>query len=106
MIRRPPRSTLFPYTTLFRSRGCLCDLQSASTMAGAGAQVLELPAKEKNIASLRDDHALSGQLLFQADGAEIGADAHGPGGVESNQGVPRPVADGNRLYLDQRSVDV
>src|SRR3712207_8448512 len=28
MIRRPPRSTLFPYTTLFRSRG------------GAGAGVL------------------------------------------------------------------
>src|SRR5437588_2714724 len=33
MIRRPPRSTLFPYTTLFRSRcghprrGCSCDLQ-------------------------------------------------------------------------------
>src|SRR5690348_17887035 len=24
MIRRPPRSTLFPYTTLFRS--CLCEL--------------------------------------------------------------------------------
>src|SRR5205809_6044186 len=23
MIRRPPRSTLFPYTTLFRSVGCL-----------------------------------------------------------------------------------
>src|SRR3712207_7831420 len=22
MIRRPPRSTLFPYTTLFRSSGC------------------------------------------------------------------------------------
>src|SRR3712207_8772800 len=25
MIRRPPRSTLFPYTTLFRSRGALED---------------------------------------------------------------------------------
>src|SRR3712207_7868016 len=24
MIRRPPRSTLFPYTTLFRSEGFLC----------------------------------------------------------------------------------
>src|SRR5256885_9538077 len=24
MIRRPPRSTLFPYTTLFRSRRALC----------------------------------------------------------------------------------
>src|SRR2546430_10045145 len=26
MIRRPPRSTLFPYTTLFRSRLCGCAL--------------------------------------------------------------------------------
>src|SRR5690348_18226103 len=25
MIRRPPRSTLFPYTTLFRSRRCRTD---------------------------------------------------------------------------------
>src|SRR3712207_7759973 len=25
MIRRPPRSTLFPYTTLFRSQGCAGD---------------------------------------------------------------------------------
>src|SRR5256886_13300292 len=37
MIRRPPRSTLFPYTTLFRSRG-----------AGSGApqaRARELPAR-------------------------------------------------------------
>src|SRR3712207_7468086 len=27
MIRRPPRSTLFPYTTLFRSRDPLCALR-------------------------------------------------------------------------------
>ena len=26
MIRRPPRSTLFPYTTLFRSSECTCGL--------------------------------------------------------------------------------
>src|SRR2546430_10956886 len=25
MTRRPPRSTLFPYTTLFRSCGAVCD---------------------------------------------------------------------------------
>src|SRR2546422_6963923 len=30
MIRRPPRSTLFPYTTLFRS----CDLREGSGLAG------------------------------------------------------------------------
>src|SRR5215469_17328877 len=29
MIRRPPRSTLFPYTTLFRSRGACCTTRSA-----------------------------------------------------------------------------
>src|SRR3712207_7091497 len=28
MIRRPPRSTLFPYTTLFRSRGRLSSCRS------------------------------------------------------------------------------
>src|SRR3712207_8199196 len=27
MIRRPPRSTLFPYTTLFRSGATLCQLR-------------------------------------------------------------------------------
>src|SRR3712207_7295890 len=35
MIRRPPRSTLFPYTTLFRSRhGC------ALTVSGPGQDVI------------------------------------------------------------------
>src|SRR5438270_1482475 len=39
MIRRPPRSTLFPYTTLFRSRsastGALCALDRRELL-GAG----------------------------------------------------------------------
>src|SRR5260370_3675739 len=30
MIRRPPRSTLFPYTTLFRSR-CCCSARPCSS---------------------------------------------------------------------------
>src|SRR5258707_11900137 len=32
MIRRPPRSTLFPYTTLFRSRSRALFTQDASTL--------------------------------------------------------------------------
>src|SRR2546421_4482586 len=33
MIRRPPRSTLFPYTTLFRSANSSCpDVPAASTI--------------------------------------------------------------------------
>src|SRR5258707_11931670 len=31
MIRRPPRSTLFPYTTLFRSPFCWCSLGCAAS---------------------------------------------------------------------------
>src|SRR5947199_763406 len=31
MIRRPPRSTLFPYTTLFRSSGTACPLPAAAS---------------------------------------------------------------------------
>src|SRR5437867_5332931 len=31
MIRRPPRSTLFPYTTLFRSRTCSCSVAGRRT---------------------------------------------------------------------------
>src|SRR6266567_8393100 len=30
MIRRPPRSTLFPYTTLFRSRLCTSPMPTGS----------------------------------------------------------------------------
>src|SRR3712207_7455437 len=39
MIRRPPRSTLFPYTTLFRSTEFveLASASSAGTQAGNGA---------------------------------------------------------------------
>src|SRR5256885_5683382 len=33
MIRRPPRSTLFPYTTLFRSRGRRCASQGTGSRA-------------------------------------------------------------------------
>src|SRR5437764_10734625 len=38
MIRRPPRSTLFPYTTLFRSTRC-DGLTPAATVSGAVARL-------------------------------------------------------------------
>src|SRR5256884_4178334 len=41
MIRRPPRSTLFPYTTLFRSwidRGILHPVHVVKTLRGTGQQ--------------------------------------------------------------------
>src|SRR2546427_8138428 len=55
MIRRPPRSTLFPYTTLFRSRvagrlrtephaGAVTSLGRLSGLPRAGARRHDLPA--------------------------------------------------------------
>src|SRR2546427_4586143 len=40
MIRRPPRSTLFPYTTLFRSRGAL---EQDALARGLHQHPLDLP---------------------------------------------------------------
>src|SRR5687768_17673969 len=34
MIRRPPRSTLFPYTTLFRSFQCACQDDRRGSIGG------------------------------------------------------------------------
>src|SRR5438876_6456110 len=38
MIRRPPRSTLFPYTTLFRSRLIIVELRQERAQDLAGAE--------------------------------------------------------------------
>src|SRR5690242_21556602 len=55
MLRRPPRSTLFPYTTLFRSAG-------AGVRAG-GAAATRRPRRRR-----RDDRA-RGRLRPGGDGA-------------------------------------
>src|SRR3712207_9196036 len=43
MIRRPPRSTLFPYTTLFRSRS-----PGRASMSAAEALSTDRPAAERS----------------------------------------------------------
>src|SRR2546430_7859908 len=52
MIRRPPRSTLFPYTTLFRSRGGLVEDEDRGTPDGrtGDRDPLALPVGERHAA--------------------------------------------------------
>src|SRR5258707_3852720 len=56
MIRRPPRSTLFPYTTLFRSirelSGRLGDLEKRLAALDAHAPT-ETPAEVRNLRPVR-----------------------------------------------------
>src|SRR3712207_7511347 len=55
MIRRPPRSTLFPYTTLFRSRPVLLLMQSLAT-AGRVADALAAYRRHREV--LREELGL------------------------------------------------
>src|SRR3712207_6869879 len=54
MIRRPPRSTLFPYTTLFRSRAALDALAAACRSSGHRKLVGRIfPENEASLALAR-----------------------------------------------------
>src|SRR5256885_8869760 len=57
MIRRPPRSTLFPYTTLFRSRttGAL-DWHAIEADAGCGFEALPPPSAGDLIFDRSEEH--------------------------------------------------
>src|SRR3712207_7858434 len=69
MIRRPPRSTRFPYTTLYRSVGRLGDRGAAHLPAAPRAGVG--PGED------RDHLAVGGaQRLHRGDGGGRRAEAH------------------------------
>src|SRR3712207_7120548 len=46
MIRRPPRSTLFPYTTLFRSSSCVPEVSSGLRPAMSSAEPSGPPPRD------------------------------------------------------------
>src|SRR5437868_10275944 len=65
MIRRPPRSTLFPYTTLFRSP-TLRQLQPAgSGGVAAGRQMLRRHRSEEHTSELQSRFDLVCRLLLE-----------------------------------------
>src|SRR2546430_12916369 len=65
MIRRPPRSTLFPYTTLFRSASKLLgNGRSASRMSNPGE--VAVPARsEEHTSELQSQSNLVCRLLLE-----------------------------------------
>src|SRR5438477_8823635 len=66
MIRRPPRSTLFPYTTLFRSHrlpSYLRDITPALTFAHLGSDLAE--RSEEHTSELQSHVNLVCRLLLE-----------------------------------------
>src|SRR5258706_16246242 len=94
MIRRPPRSTLFPYTTLFRSTGSWWGWQSAATVfACAAATRRATPATRPASGSAWRRLARSPGCREKGDNSHNDADADlGGGGGDSTdeRAPPRP----------------
>src|SRR5258708_17081471 len=77
MIRRPPRSTLFPYTTLFRSSNGSSSAASPPPPSGGGAMVRALsssrvaairmksPRSEEHTSELQSPDHLVCRLLLE-----------------------------------------
>src|SRR3989442_6364029 len=62
MIRRPPRSTLFPYTTLFRSG----EVQSGTGAGGCGRRLDRAPRRsEEHTSELQSRPHLVCRLLLE-----------------------------------------
>src|SRR2546430_4259027 len=64
MIRRPPRSTLFPYTTLFRSGRSHAILLRLEGLGFNGTGWLFLLLLTSPSSVLQPRHAMSSRLLF------------------------------------------
>src|SRR3989454_11788682 len=81
MIRRPPRSTLFPYTTLFRSNVrsfCLSGLGDQQAIPEIGA-VLRAQCSEALLpAAAAEIVGETREAGVHAPGRELGEARHGP----------------------------
>src|SRR5256885_16910998 len=77
MIRRPPRSTLFPYTTLFRSKGIELAARATNQALKFGTQLMVGPAarrlacdKMPYALEIGDGQRLPARTVIIASGAE------------------------------------
>src|SRR5256885_6140799 len=74
MIRRPPRSTLFPYTTLFRSRLVASAREEARNRQPLGQVLVVVPAVELLLLVGRNvdpHHQQSGSLRSEEHTSEL-----------------------------------
>src|SRR2546430_5226900 len=89
MIRRPPRSTLFPYTTLFRSRQIAQDLAERAPMRPENALQRSLAEpharSEEHTSELQSQSNLVCRLLLEKKKRD---DERPPGDSVRGRGVP------------------
>src|SRR5947208_3889088 len=65
MIRRPPRSTLFPYTTLFRSPNFLMHCEVCADYSRTSSKSTEIWRSEEHTSELQSPDHLVCRLLLE-----------------------------------------
>src|SRR2546430_13704117 len=65
MIRRPPRSTLFPYTTLFRSMVCPDQCDNSARKLSANSSATNCLRSEEHTSELQSQSNLVCRLLLE-----------------------------------------
>src|SRR2546430_11428469 len=75
MIRRPPRSTLFPYTTLFRSAACPLAASSAVVVSPSDSTTPRKRRSEEHTSELQSQSKLVCRLLLENKRHELVRDA-------------------------------
>src|SRR5689334_24367137 len=94
MIRRPPRSTLFPYTTLFRSPAPWEPLPAAGPEAKAEEPETPVPRSEEHTSELQSQFHLVCRLLLEKKKCSSSSDTPATSAIPftSQLGMPRTSA--------------
>src|SRR2546429_2811323 len=97
MIRRPPRSTLFPYTTLFRSpifSWSALDLGSTACAITGSGKTMRSSRSEEHTSELQSRlHLVCRLLLEKKNNVECQIGSTGDCGARQNQRISPHAAD-------------
>src|SRR5256885_10902822 len=99
MIRRPPRSTLFPYTTLFRSAVLVLDLGLEGALEGA--KRMDRPAFQRPHRSV-----LTGLTRLRPIGTQGGDVASAERSEEHTSELQSPCNLVCRLLLEKKKISI
>src|SRR2546425_9928746 len=115
MIRRPPRSTLFPYTTLFRSRAARAEIdarlaewtrvraaeEAAAALQAAGVSAMPVQNADDHRA---DPHLAARGALVTVEHPEVGPERHSGNPIRLSRAPLAPPVAAPRLGADSDDV--
>src|SRR5438132_5585957 len=99
MIRRPPRSTLFPYTTLFRSMGLALAAEAlrrgarVDLVCGPTARSTRAPRRDRKSTRLNSSHTVISYAVFCLKKKKRHIPRADVSQIRPSTALPRPVVE-------------